>query len=95
MQDAISYDDKLWVVTGYAGTLSPDNQIKFMQLAAGNLPIQKQVDILYDYIQRTLESENPGLRSDKSQQTVEDALRATHEDQKGCCRKTDGVRKRN
>ena len=93
MQDAISYDDKLWLVTAYAGTLSPENQVKFMELAAGNLPIQKQVDILYDYIQRTLEGENPGLRSDKSEQNAEDALRPTHEDQKSRECKTHGVRK--
>lgn len=75
MHQSVSYDDKLSFITDFIMRLPKERQVEFMEVASANSPIQQQVDIIYDHIKAIVESHNPGLRPNKPQQAVENALR--------------------
>ena len=70
----IAYEDKLAFVTDFMCKLPGAEQVAIMELAPSELPIKKQVDIIYGHIKEIMERYNPGLRPGESEQVVSNAL---------------------
>ena len=62
MRGGISHDDKMAFITDFMSKLPGEKQVEIMSQAAPELPIERQADIVYEFIKSIVERNNPGLR---------------------------------
>ena len=68
------YYDKVAFVTDYLCKLPKKAQVEIMEKTPAEWTLAKQADFLYDEIKKIVERRNPGLRPDKPEPPVPDAL---------------------
>jgi|TARA_R110000803_G_scaffold21696_1_gene54403 predicted DNA-binding protein (UPF0278 family) len=69
-----TYDDKMAFVTDYLCKLPKIEQVEIMEKTPASWTLKKQVNFLYEEIKTIVERRNPGLRPDKPESFVPDAL---------------------
>lgn len=69
-----TYEDKMAFVTDYLCKLSKESQVEVMERTPAGWSLAQQVNFLYDEIKTIVERTNPGLRPDKPEPPVPDAL---------------------
>lgn len=62
MHNAISHDDRMAFITDFMSKLPADQQVEIMEKASAELPIERQAEIVYDFIRNLMERNYPGLR---------------------------------